>query len=244
MNVIIPAEAPLELYKCAYVVMRERNMRFSNLVVAYPQKGFQVATTDICLGMLGIDRQEGTGKNYESLSEVMQGLRCQSRYAFLTHLPTQLLMCYREIDKTILATKLFDAFDAFRRNFDDQFALADKIRERHTFTEGGYRTICADSKESFLTPEDRIALFKTGYQYIAFASDNTVGVQKTLHRHCPSLTEFARFAELDPEIWFTHRYGHLVITKNSRTPNLSALELCEKLQEFLRQKKSVADAAE
>ncbi len=244
MNVVMPAEAPLELYKCAYVVMRERNLRFSNLVIAYPQKGFQVSPTDVCLGMLGIERPDATGKNFESLSETMQALHCQSRYGFLTHLPTQLLMCYREVDKTILATKLFDAFDAFRRNFDDQFALTDKIRERRTFTEGNYQIICADSKESFLTQEDRIALFKTGYQYIAFASDNTVGVQKTLHRHCPSLTEFAKFANLDPEIWFTHRLGHLVITKNSRTPNLSALELCEKLQEFLRQKKSVADAAE
>jgi hypothetical protein len=244
MNVVMPAEAPLELYKCAYVVMRERNLRFSNLVIAYPQKGFQVSPTDVCLGMLGIERPDAAGKNFESLSETMQALRCQSRYGFLTHLPTQLLMCYREVDKTILATKLFDAFDAFRRNFDDQFALTDKIRERRTFTEGNYQIICADSKESFLTQEDRIALFKTGYQYIAFASDNTVGVQKTLHRHCPSLTEFAKFANLDPEIWFTHRLGHLVITKNSRTPNLSALELCEKLQEFLRQKKSVADAAE
>lgn len=243
MQVVIPAEASLDLYKAAYVILREKNLLFSNLTIAYPQKGFSLGKDDICVGMNIVRPGEG-GKNYDTLQEVITDMRCRNRYAFLTHLPNQLLMCFREHDKTILAINLYAAFDAFRRNFDDQFSLPQKISERKTYTVGKFRIICADSKEYFLTPEDRIALFKTGYQYIVFSSDNTVGIQRTLQRRCPLLTDFARFANLDSNIWFTHRFGHLVISKNNRTPDRTPGDLCEMLQAFLSQKFTAADAAE
>jgi len=243
MQVIIPAEATLDHYKAAFVLLRERNLPMSNLTVAYPQKSFNIGGKDICVGTF-ISRPTDTGRNYNSLHDVLVDLHRQNQYAFLTHIPSQLLMCHREHDKTRLAIKLFDSFEAFRRNYADQFSIQQKINERRTITAGKYRIICADSKESYLTPEDRIALYKTGFQYIVFAAENTIGIQKTLLRRYPLLTDFAQCADLDPNLWFVHNYGHLVISKNNRTPDKTVDELCALLEDFLTQKPAAADVAD
>ena len=235
MNVIIPAEAGLDIYKAAYVILQEKNLYLQNLVFVYPTKEFTVNPKDITIGM-DILREGHTGKNYADLNEVMRAFRKSSKYNFLNHLPDSLMMCYREHDKTVLANYLFKAFACFEKNMEKMFDLPNKIKERKEFSVGNFRIMCVSTREEYLTPEDRIALFKTGFHYIVFCKSAGSGVQKCVHRRAPMLTEFAEYARLNQQIWFTHCRGHLVITKNTHTPDLTVDELCAKLQEFLQTK--------
>lgn len=242
MNIVLPAEANLDLYKAAYVIFKERNMRLTNLTIAYPTKSFAVGQLDICLGM-DIIRENQQGKNFSGFEDVMKNaVKNSTAYAFLRHIPESVMYCFREFDKTILAWNIFQAFDNFAANMKSIAEIPDKTTGRVEYHVGGYRILCAPTGDTYLTPEDRIILFRSGYHYIVFASGNTVGVQKSLIRHIPALTDFAKDMGLDPVIWFTHRMGHLVISKNNRTPNLSPEEMCELLAKFLVQKNEAADA--
>lgn len=203
-----------------------------NLVFAYPTKEFTVNPKDITIGM-DILREGHTGKNYSDFNDVINSFKRASRYNFLNHLPESLMMCYREHDKTVLAMNLFKAFTCFERNMNSMFELPQKIKERKELLVGKYRIMCVTTPEEYLTPEDRIALFKTGFHYIVFCNSAGSGVQKCVHRRSPMLTEFAKYARLNQNIWFIHCRGHLVISKNTHTPDLTVDELCAKLQEFL-----------
>lgn len=231
MNIVIPAEASLDVLKAAYAVWRRNNLRLTNIEIAYPTSPFRVFDGDVLIGMyISTDRLSVT--SLTGFRDTMEYLGNPPDMRFLEHVPSQLPMFYYEQDKTLLVSSIFGAFNAFAKNLRDAASISELLSGRSQFSVGQWNVVVA-AKDQFLTPEERVRLFRSDIHYIVFASGNTVGVQKCMSRPCPLLTTFAEKHLSQDKNWFVHRRGHLVSNKNGCAPEKTGQELADLLREYL-----------
>lgn len=236
MNVVIPAEATLDIYKAAYVVWRKRQLKLCNLVVAYPTRAFNMADKDIVIGV-HIEMQKDKSQTfYHGYQDVMAAFNNPIDLKFLDHIPDSVMMCFREDDKSILALKLFQAFDAFEINLKEVMSIHQLLETRKVF-HAGRHTVVIGSGENFLSSEERILLFKNKRaQYVIFSSGDAYGIQRCVSQKSPSLRDFAaEYLSSDTRNWFIHRRGHIIVSKSGHTPTISFDELVSLFSMYLNQ---------
>lgn len=234
MNLVIPAEASTDVLKAAYVYYRQFNMRLTNIEIAYPNKPFRMFDSDIVIGV-HVDAGPLNVTRISGYRDAMGRLNNPAEMRFLEHVPDQMSMCFHNPEKTLLIHEVFKAFEAYDRNIREAISVTAMLEDRTSLQAGGWNIVVAP-KDKFLTPDERILLFRSAsIHYIVFASGNTVGVQKCVSRKCPLLTTFAEKMGLTANpAWFSHRRGHLVTSKADCAPPLAVEELAELLQTYLQ----------
>lgn len=240
MNVIIPAEATLDVYKAAYVIFKKRQLKLCNIVVAYPTRSFVMADRDvtICAHIsVGADRNI---TQYKGFRDVMAAYGNPVDMKFLEHVPDPILYCFRNEDRTMLAAQLFAAFDAFEANLREATSVPELMSSREIKKAAGFNIIIGVG-EKFLCPEERITLFRSKQiQFVVFESGDSYGVQKCISQELPNLATFAKeYLGDDIASWFVHRRGHVVVSKAKCTPSATLDELVERLCAFLHQNSRV-----
>lgn len=220
-NIVLPAEAPLDLYKAAYVYYRRYNLRLCNFVFAYPNKSFSIVRNDVMLGM-----HVSTGgrdvEKYMRFEEVMNALGDPIEFKFLYQIPEDVFYGFRNRDKTVVLSELFAYFDNYTKSIAE-LSGADEILSNHTVHEIGDIRVVVQNPKEFITPDERIILFKNGYHYVIFVSAPSVGIQKNLSKKVPTLSGFAETAGLRDGDWFVHRRGHLIVSRSDKMPDMNAL---------------------
>lgn len=232
MNLVIPAEASMDVLKAAYAVFKHYNLKLSNIEIAYPNKSFRMLDGDVAIGVY-VDSGPVDVRVFDGFKDVLGGfLGSPPEMRFLEHIPDHLLMCFHESDKTLLVNSVFNAFAAFDKNLREAVGVTSLMADRASIAVGAWNIVVAD-KDSFLSPEERVRLFRSAnVHYIVFASGKSVGVQKCLSRSCPMLSDFAGKHMTEP-CWFVHRRGHLVVNKTDCSPACGTNELAERLVKFL-----------
>lgn len=213
MNLYLPAEAPLDLYKAAYALYLRNNLRLCDLQFIYPHKGFSVHKSDILIGV-HLDRvQQNT--LFLSFEDVLNYLGDTSEFNFLRQIPDDIIYGFRERDRTLMANKLFNFFTNYKQSMVE-LSNVESLLSDHIVMEVGRHKIVIQNDTIFLSPEERVLLFRNGYHYVIFNSRPQVGIQKNLQRKVPSLQKFADHAHLsDKSTWFIHRKGHLVLSREA-----------------------------
>lgn len=243
MNVIIPAEASLDVYKAAYVIFKKRQLKMCNLVVAYPTRSFVLADRDVTINAhiaVGSDRNI---TQYKGFQDVMVAYGNPVDMKFLEHVPDPIMFCFRDEDRTMLAAQLFAAFDAFEANLREAMSVPELMSSREIKKAGGFNIILGVG-EKFLCPEERITLFRSKQiQFVVFESGDSYGVQKCISQELPNLATFARESlGEDFASWFIHRRGHIVVSKTKCTPSVTLDELVARLCAYLNQNSRVGQS--
>lgn len=220
-NVVLPAEAPLDLYKAAYVYYKRFNLRLCNFIFAYPNKSFNVSRNDVMLGM-HVNTGGRDVEKYMRFDEVMDTLGGPIEFKFLYQIPEDVFYGFRNRDKTVVLSALFEYFDNYTKSIAE-LSGADEILAAHTVHEVGDLRIVVQNPKEFITPDERIILFKNGYHYVVFVSEPSVGIQKNLSKRVPTLSGFAEVAGLRSGDWFVHRRGHLIVSRSAKMPDMNML---------------------
>lgn len=236
MNVIIPAEASLDVYKAAYIIFKKRQLKMCNLEITYPTRAFTVADRDIAISVHVNFLEDQKVTQFNGFHDVMQSFGNPVDMRFLEHIPDAILFCFKNEDRTLLAAQLFAAFDAFESNLRESVGVPELIASRELRNAGGYNILIGKG-DKYLSPEERITLFKSRQvQFVVFETGDSYGVQKCISYPLPDLTLFARdYLSSDRACWFVHRRGHLVVSKTKCTPSVSVDDLVTHLCEFLDQ---------
>ena len=234
MNIIIPAEASLDVYKAAYVIFKKRQLRLCNLEIVYPTRSFVMADNDV---VIDVHVSVGAVRNvmkYKGFQDVMNAYGNPIDMKFLEHIPDTMLLCFRNEDRTLLAAELFASFDAFEANLREAMSVPELLSAREIKKAGGCNIVLGTG-ERFLCSEERILLFKSRQvQYVVFESGGSYGVQRCISQNLPSLSTFAKeYLAEDTTSWFVHRRGHVVVSKAACTPSVSLDELVARLCAYL-----------
>lgn len=209
MNIVLPAEAGLDLYKAAYVIYKINNLRLSNISFLYPHKPCNIGHKDIVLGMhLEKTRQQ----QFMSFEEVLSHYGDCATYAFLRQIPDDVVYGFHAADKMYSCMKIFDFFEAYRTAIILHTNVA-SITDQHYVHEINEYKVLVQNGNIFITPDERIVLFRQGFDYVVFCAAPQVGVQKNLCKHIPSCTALAAHARYSSDEWFMHKKGHLIMSR-------------------------------
>ena len=239
-TIIIPAEAPLDLYKAAYVFYKRENLRLCNTQFVYPNKAFSMPKGCILLGM-HIDTCGRDVTTFMRFSEVMDHFGEPLEFKFLYQLSEDLFYGFRDRDKTLVMSDLFKFFDNYAKTMAE-LSSPDEIIAEHTVHDIGDLRIVVQNEHRFITPDERIVLFRNGFHYVVFRSAPVIGIQKNLGANIPTLSGFADFAGLRNSDWFVHRNGHMIVSRPPGTPD--AHMLIESLISYLSEHKVASGRAQ
>ena len=220
-TIIMPAEAPLDLFKAAYVFYKRDNLRLCNIQFAYPNKAFSMPKGCTLLGM-HIDTGGRSVSKFMRFSEVMEHLGDPLEFRFLHQIAEDTFYGFRNRDKTLVMGAVFEFFDNYARTMAE-LSSADEIVADHVIHDIGNLRVVVQSEHRFITPDERIVLFKNGFHYVVFRSAPAVGIQKNLGANIPTLSGFADHAGLRTSDWFVHRNGHMLVSRSNVTPDAHKL---------------------
>lgn len=236
MRVAIPADAGADIFKALYVLVKHHRLTVSNIEVVYPTRQFDLPESAILLGVYTDVAAHSNIQRYDGLTDVMTALHNPTEFRFLHHIPNTAVYLFNEKDKAILAHKLFEAFDNFAFNLSEETTVGQLMASR-TFVDAGKYRIVLGTGSDFLTASERIRLFKTGQvHFIVFSSGQAYGVHKRVSCALPSLSEFYNqcIPAADRKNWFSHRRGHVLVTKQGTSPATSIEELVAFLRDFIQ----------
>jgi len=214
-KILLPAEAPLDLYKAAFIFYKKYNLNFCDFLFIYPNKPFTVRNNDILLGV-NIEVNEKVVK-LNSLEEAVSYLGASDEFEFLFSIPDSVLLGFSVKDKTLTLIRLFEFFSTYYRNLVRNTPLTELL-DKIDIVKYNNLKISIQKDGHFISPEERLVLFKSpGVDFCIFYSNGTVGIQKNLIRKkTPLLTQLSLKKYLPTEYnWFIHRRGHLLVSKSN-----------------------------
>ena len=210
-NIILPAEAPFDLYKAAYVFYHKRNLRLCHFTFVYPNKPFATRNGDILLG-INVDTGNQAVLKYARLSEVMESFGDNLEFRFLYQISDDVICGFANKDRTRTLDAVFTFFDNYRRSMAELMGYETIIHNHELRVVNGIR-IVVQSGDRFISPDERIVLFRSGIDYVVFSTVSEPGIQKNLCSNAPTLSGFAKSPHMLDGDWFTPSKGHMLVAK-------------------------------
>lgn len=214
-NVILPAEAPFDLYKAAYIFYQRRNLRLCHFTFVYPNKQFSTRNGDVLLG-INVDTGNQSVIKFARLSEVMEHFGDNLEFRFLYQIPDDVYYGFKNKDKTRVLDAVFTFIDNYRSNMADLMGY-EAIISRHNLVEVGGLRIVVQEGDAFISPDERIVLFRSGVDYVVWSTNKQPGIQKNLCSNVPTLSGFAKSSHMLPGDWFAPSKGHMLVVKSGST---------------------------
>lgn len=211
-NVILPAEAPFDLYKAAYVFYHKRNLRLCHFTFVYPNKPFTTHSGDVLLG-INVDTGNQAVTKFARFPEVLEFFSDNLEFRFLYQISDDVLCGFANKDRTRTLDAVFAFFDNYRRSMAELMGYETIVRNHNMHTVNGIR-IVVQSGDKFISPDERIVLFRCGVDYVVFSTVSEPGIQKNLCSNAPTLSGFAKSARMLEGDWFAPAKGHMLVAKS------------------------------
>lgn len=210
-NIILPAEAPFDLYKAAYVFYQKRNLRLCHFVFVYPNKQFSTRNGDVLLG-INVDTGNQSVTKFARLSEVMEFFGDSIEFRFLNQIPEDVFYGFRNKDRTRVLDSIFTFFENYRQSMAELMGF-ETIISNHELREVAGLRVVIQSGDKFISPDERIVLFRSGVDYVVWTTNKEPGIQKNLCSNAPTLSGFAKSSHMLPGDWFVPSKGHMMVAK-------------------------------
>ena len=210
-NIILPAEAPFDLYKAAYVFYQRRNLRLCHFTFVYPNKQFSTRNGDVLLG-INVDTGNQTVTKFARLSEVMDFFGDNLEFRFIYQISDDVYYGFKNKDKTRTLDAVFTFFDNYRQSMAELMGF-ETIIGRHNLVEVNGLKIVVQEGEAFISPDERIVLFRSGIDYVVWSTNQQPGIQKNLCSNVPTLSSFAKSKFMLAGDWFVPSKGHMLVAK-------------------------------
>lgn len=236
-NVLLPAEASLEMLRVAYALQAKFELRFCDFVFVYPNRRFSLKREDVIVG-LNIS-SEFPVKRFNTLAEVITEYGNIPEAKYLHLVPDEVLAGFRGKDKTAVLMSVFAFFRDFSMSMAEAQSVPALLSACTVDDVCGMKVVTAPQ---FLSPEDRIVLFQAGHDYVVFQTDGAVGVQRSLLSSAPSLRGIKPLLPTRDK-WFAHSRGHMLLS-TGRKPPLTIDELRLALVSYIQKQHSARIGAE